>query len=123
MMRFDNEKYTAKRTIGGIVIGLINGTFGGGGGMVAVPLLKNSLDLPSKKAHATAILIIAPVCAVSAISYVLKGYAVPSVLIPASIGNILGGIVGAKLLNAISNVWVEITFIALMLLVGVKMFF
>ena len=49
----------------GLIIGFINGFFGGGGGMVCVPVLNNFVSLTDKKSHATAILIMLPLCVVS----------------------------------------------------------
>ena len=110
-----------KRIYGGIFIGAANGLFGGGGGMIAVPILERSLGFPQKQAHATAIFIIAPVCAVSAITYIIGGYAQLNVIIPAAIGNVVGGFFGAKLLGKLPQLWVSLAFIAIMLAAGVRL--
>lgn len=110
-----------KRILSGLSIGAVNGLFGGGGGMVAVPVLENLLSYPAKQAHATAIFIIAPVCAVSALTYLIGGYADLQVLIPAAIGNVAGGLVGAKLLGRLPRLWVSLAFIAVMLSAGIRM--
>ena len=44
----------------GSIIGFVNGFWGGGGGMICVPLLQNIIHLPEKKAHATTLLIMLP---------------------------------------------------------------
>ena len=54
--------------LGGSITGLLNGLFGSGGGMVAVPLLEHS-GLEPAKAHATSIAVILPLTALSAGSY------------------------------------------------------
>ena len=46
--------------LAGITTGFINGIFGGGGGMIIVPILTFLLSKKNKIAHATAILIILP---------------------------------------------------------------
>ena len=46
--------------VSGFKIGFLNGVFGGGGGMIAVPLLQNVLKLDTKTSHASAIFIILP---------------------------------------------------------------
>ena len=56
-----------KRLTAGALTGAVNGLFGGGGGMIAVPLLGKMLGYEDKEAHATAIFVIAPVCAASAL--------------------------------------------------------
>ena len=50
-----------------------SGFFGGGGGMLCVPLLQfRGLDV--KRAHATALIVILPLCIVSAAIYIANGY-------------------------------------------------
>lgn len=105
----------------GLLTGAVNGLFGGGGGMVVVPLLKNMLGYEEKRAHATAILIIAPVCAASAVTYIVNGYFSGGVVIPAAIGSVLGGLLGAFLLNKLPEFIVNAVFIAVMLVAGVRM--
>ncbi len=112
-----------QRILCGILIGLINGLFGGGGGMIAVPVLTNVLGYPQKQAHATAIAVIAPVCAVSAISYIIGGFARLNLLIPASVGNVAGGLIGARLLGKLPALAVELCFICVMLAAGIRMMF
>ena len=53
----------------GLIIGFINGFFGGGGGMVVVPLLTKHYKLEQKEAQATAIAVMLPICIASAIIY------------------------------------------------------
>lgn len=91
--------------------------------MIAVPLLKNALGYEAKQAHATAIAVIAPVCLISAIVYILGGFADISVVLPAAIGNTLGGLCGARLLGKLPAVFVQSVFIAVMLAAGIRMLF
>ena len=56
----------------GTLCGMLNGLFGAGGGIAAVPLLKAS-GIPLKKAHATSLAVILPVSIVSAILYLANG--------------------------------------------------
>ncbi len=115
------EKSKKKAAFGGLIIGVINGLFGGGGGMIAVPVLCGGLSYPRKQAHATAIFIIAPLCLVSAVTYIVHGFADLTVIIPAAIGNVAGGLLGAVLLGKLPGIWVEIVFIAIMLVSGIRM--
>lgn len=110
-----------KSVLGGLGLGAINGLFGGGGGMVAVPILANTLGYPQKQAHATAILIILPVCAVSAITYIINGFIDFSVIIPATVGNVAGGLLGAEFLGKLNKFWVDLTFVAVMFVAGLRM--
>ena len=111
----------SRAAVSGILTGAANGLFGGGGGMIAVPLLSENLKYGAKQAHATAILIIAPLCLISAIIYALNGFFDASIVIPSSIGNVVGGLVGAALLDKLPALWVKIAFIAVMLAAGIRM--
>lgn len=91
--------------------------------MVAVPILKNMLGYDEKRAHATAILVIAPVCLVSSITYILNGYFTADVVIPAAIGTTAGGMLGALMLEKLPTGIVNAVFIAVMLSAGVRMLF
>lgn len=115
------RKKSIKGIFTGLMTGAVNGLFGGGGGMVVVPLLKNMLGYEEKHAHATAILVIAPVCAASAITYIINGYFAADVVIPAAIGSVAGGLLGAFLLNKLPEFIVNAVFVAVMLVAGVRM--
>ena len=97
-----------KWTIGGF-IGGANSLFGGGGGMIAVPLLQKS-GRKEKEAHATAILIILPICLLSFLLYFFRGQYDFSIAIPLSLGSFLGGILGAKLLAILPEKQIAVAF-------------
>ena len=108
----------------GAVIGIVNGLFGGGGGLIAVPALTNALGLKTKSAHATAILVILPVSIVSAVIYIAYGkYFEPVSGLVCMAGITAGGAAGALLLSKLSNRLIRIVFVALMIGVGCKMLF
>lgn len=112
-----------KRASAGVLTGAVNGLFGGGGGMVAVPLLKGMLGYADKQAHATAIFVIAPVCAASAAVYIANGYAQWDVVIPAALGSVAGGLAGALFLEKCPKTVINYLFITLMLAAGIRMLF
>lgn len=112
-----------KRLTAGALTGAVNGLFGGGGGMIAVPLLGKMLGYEDKEAHATAIFVIAPVCAASALIYIINGYASADVVIPAAIGSVAGGIVGAYMLSGCPKTVINYIFIAVMFAAGLRMLF
>ena len=62
-----------KYALSGAAAGTANGLFGAGGGMILVPLLTRWAKLPDKKAFATSISIIAPMCLVSIVIYYFQG--------------------------------------------------
>lgn len=112
----------AKRVVCGALVGLANSLFGGGGGMIAVPLLRK-LNFKEREAHATAILIVLPVSLLSFVLYFVKGLYSFSVLIPTAIGVTAGGFLGAKLLGKIDGKAVTLTFAVLQVFAGVWMLF
>lgn len=123
-----NEKSLSKQTrvkifavLTGVLAGLTNGVFGGGGGMIVVPMLVYLLGCERKSAHATAILIILPLSIVSGIFYAMFGNFNLRVGVPAGIGVVIGGAFGAFLLSKLSSKWISIIFSALMVVAGIKM--
>ena len=86
----------------GAAAGFLNGLFGAGGGVAVVPLLEWS-GLESKKALATSIAVILPLCVFSALFY-LRGITPPwqEALWYLPLG-IVGAILGAKFLQKVDN--------------------
>jgi uncharacterized membrane protein YfcA len=109
----------------GAVTGFINGFFGGGGGMIVVPVMTILLKIEQKVAHATALAVILPVSIISALIYFFSGESgirlYPTLL--TSVGVIAGGILGALLLKKIDNKLLVKGFAVVMLIAGIKMIF
>ena len=103
------------------LIGFTNGFFGGGGGMLCVPLLEKSLNISNKRAHATTIAVIVPLSLVSSIVYFLKNDLNVFDLLYTSIGVFIGGALGAVLLKKFSGKVIRVIFALLMLIAGIKM--
>lgn len=118
-----SQKKNLFAIITGLIAGLINGIFGGGGGMIVVPMLTNLLECKQKLAHATAILIILPLSIVSGLFYAAFGNFNLRVGLPTGAGVILGGVIGALLLKKLSSKIVVMTFCVLMAAAGAKMLF
>lgn len=76
----------------GALTGVVNGFFGGGGGMVLVPLLRGWLKVEDKRAFATSVAVMLPLCAVSAGAYALRGGIDLTAALPYLVGGLLGGI-------------------------------
>lgn len=106
-----------------LAIGVVNGLFGAGGGMLAVPCLTYIWGLDEKSAHATAIAVILPLCLVSSIVYATSGNFDAAVILPTVIGVTAGGIIGAALLKKMSPDAVSFLFYTLMAFAGFKMVF
>lgn len=107
--------------LSGAVIGLLNGFFGGGGGMVCVPMLEKILNLDNKHSHATALIVIFPLSFISAVIYVLNGYLQTFPLIYASVGVVAGGILGSFCLKWLPPKVIRIIFALIMLAGGIRM--
>lgn len=105
----------------GVCIGFLNGFFGGGGGMVAVPMLQNVLKFDVKKSHATAIFIILPLCITSAITYAVAGSFDFSNGWIVCLGVVGGGVIGALLLKKLNSKIIEFIFAILMIVAGCKL--
>ena len=119
MVKTKNKKKFFIALAFGILVGFINGFFGGGGGMIVVPLLA-FLGLEEKKAHATAILSILPISIASAIVYILKNEVNFYELGFTTLGFVLGGIVGALLLKKANNKVLKFIFSLIMIAAGIK---
>lgn len=106
-----------------LAAGLCNGFFGSGGGTVIVPCMEKFLKTEPQKAHASAIAVILPLCAVSGFIY-FKDMGIPwQSVIFAGIGGFTGGIVGAHLLGKIKSRTLHIVFGAVMIISGIRMLF
>ena len=90
-----------------------------GTGMVKVllVLLTKWAGLEEKKAFATCVAVVFPLCAVSAAVYYLRGGLPLARALPYLAGGLVGGAVGGKLFRSVPNVWLRRIF-ALFLLYG-----
>lgn len=104
----------------GAAAGLINGFFGGGGGMILVPMLAGKCGLEPRKAFATSVAIIAPLCALSAVIYWLRGGLDLAAALPYLVGGLIGGIIGGKTFRNLPIKWLRRGFALLILYGGVK---
>jgi len=105
----------------GVLIGLINGTVGAGGGLVAVPLIK-SFDTPLKQSHSTAVALLLPISAVSAFFYLRAGNVSFSDASPFIIPSVLGALLGTYLLHKIPTKALKKIFSLFMIYAGVRLF-
>lgn len=105
----------------GLLIGAVNGFFGGGGGMLCVPVLEKLMKKPTKIAHATAILIILPISVASAVTYIVAGHFTLKPGLIAGGAVLAAGFAGAFLLPKLSNKVITVIFALIMIAAGVKM--
>lgn len=118
-----SKHHKLKLLISGAVIGMLNGFFGGGGGMVCVPILENVLKLDNKSAHASAIAVIFPLSVISAFIYIYNGYIESLPLLVIGSGVVAGGLVGSYALKILPPKAVRAIFAVIMFAGGVKLIF
>ena len=113
-------KDTARARLAGAAAGLANGLFGGGGGMVFLPLMSRSGALTRRQLFATCVAVIFPVCAVSAAVYFLREGLSLTEALPYLAGGLAGGFLGGRLYGRVSTVWLKRIFAAFLFYAGVK---
>lgn len=84
------------------ISGMINSLLGAGGGILVITIL-SKLGLSPKKAHATSICIILPICIFSAFLYIYKQRVKIIDAIEYIPGGVLGSIIGAFILSKIDS--------------------
>ena len=109
----------AAAAAGGLA-GLANGLFGGGGGMVFLPILSRWGELEARKLYATCVGVIFPVCALSAgIALWRQEFSLLQAL-PYRLGGGLGGFLGGKLYGKVPTKVLKWLFAAFLIYGGVK---
>ena len=109
-----------KKVFVGISIGVINGLFGAGGGMIAVPLLKRS-GLDQNSAHRNAIAVILPLTVLSAFLYLSKGFVnIKDSLVFMPTG-LIGAFIGSRILSKISPKILKGIFGGFMIYAGINL--
>lgn len=101
--------------------GLLNGFLGGGGGVLTVTVLLTLFSLSQKHSQATAMAIILPVSAVSAVVYAFNNKLPLLELGLVSLGVAIGGVLGALLLNKLNSNVAKLIFALFLVLGGIKM--
>lgn len=111
-----------KYLIAGALAGIANGFFGGGGGSVFVPLLTGYCRLDQRRAFATSVAVILPLCALSAGIYFLRGGLDLMTALPYLIGGAAGGWAGGKCFKGMNMLWLKRAFGLLLIYGGVRSF-
>ena len=116
------QVWLAPAVAGGLA-GISNGFFGGGGGMVLVPLLTARCGLDQRRAFATSVAIILPLCALSSVIYLFRGGLDLAVALPYLAGGLAGGFLGGRLFQKLNMDWLRRAFALLILYGGFKSLF
>lgn len=106
----------------GLVGGFLSGLFGIGGGILMVPLLVLLLRIDQRHASALSLAGVLPAAVVGSVTYAVQGSV--DVLVSALIaaGGVVGALIGTRLLRSLPLGALRWMFVALLLLVAVRMF-
>ena len=106
--------------VAGGLAGVANGFFGGGGGMVLVPLLTGRCGLDQRRAFATSVAIILPLCVLSSVIYFFRGGLDLSAALPYLLGGLAGGWIGGRVFRKLNMDGLRRAFALLILYGGVR---
>lgn len=107
----------------GFFAGIVSGLFASGGGMILVPAFIYLLKMEEVESRATSIICILPMVVTSGILYYKSNYIDWKIGMLCAIGGVVGGIVGAKLLNKLSSKFLKIAFTVFLIYASYKMIF
>ena len=110
----------ARYLVAGGLAGVANGFFGGGGGSVLVPLLTRLCGMEQRKAFATSVAVILPLCALSVVIYFLRGGLEWKTALPYLVGGTAGGWIGGKWFRGMNVCWLRRGFGLLLIYGGVR---
>ncbi len=114
------RKQKIKISAAGAMAGIINGFFGGGGGMVLVPALSTWSGLSEKQVFATSVAITLPMCICSALVYLLNSSISFHTAFPYIIGGLIGGFIGGTLYKRVPAPFLRRVFALFMIYGGIR---
>jgi uncharacterized protein len=101
--------------------GLISALLGIGSGVLKIPAMDTALRLPIKVSSATSNFMIGVTAAASAGAYYMRGDILPGVAGPVALGSVVGSVLGARVLMAVSNERIRLLFVVVLLALAVQM--
>ena len=104
-----------------LVGGMISGLFTAGGGLLVVPAMLYTLKLEPKKARATSLFCILPMVLVTGLFYSQGNFIKWDIGLKCAVGGVIGGIIGAKLLNKLPEKYLKIAFTIFLIYAGINM--
>lgn len=110
-----------KIVIIGFLAGIVSGLFATGGGMILVPAFMYLLNMKDVESRATSVICILPMVVTSGIFYYKNHYIDWKIGTLCAIGGVVGGIVGAKLLNKLPTKYLKIAFTIFLIYASYKM--
>ncbi|MDK2823483.1 MAG: uncharacterized protein PWQ67_1438 [Clostridia bacterium] len=107
----------------GIITGIVNGLLGIGGGTILIPAMIFLLGEKQHKAHGTSLAIILPTALVSTLIYKYNNYLDLNLSLKVASGAVIGGYLGAKLMNKLPAKSLKKLFGVFMIVAGLRMVF
>jgi uncharacterized membrane protein YfcA len=101
--------------------GLISALLGIGSGVLKIPAMDTALRLPIKVSSATSNFMIGVTGAASAGAYFVRGHIVFAVAGPVALGSVVGSLIGARFLMAVSNKRLRLLFVVVLVLLAIQM--
>jgi uncharacterized membrane protein YfcA len=101
--------------------GVLSGLLGIGSGAVKVLAMDQAMQLPFKVSTTTSNFMIGVTAAASAGVYLSRGYIDPGLSMSVTLGVLLGSLVGARLLVAVSSRRLRLVFSAVIVVLAVEM--
>jgi uncharacterized protein len=101
--------------------GLISALLGIGSGVLKIPAMDTALRLPIKVSSATSNFMIGVTAAASGVAYFARGDINPAIAGPVALGSVLGAVLGARLLMAVSGDKLRLLFVAVLVALAAQM--
>lgn len=121
MKKQKNIKEFLLKNLFAVLVGFVNGFFGGGGGLLCVPTLEKVYKLETKNAHATTVAIMLPLSIVSSIIYLFHNNINIWSTLTVALGSVVGGLFGAFALKKTNSNFIRWLFIVILFSAGVRM--
>lgn len=119
--RFMMKKEFIYKMLIGFFSGIVSGLFASGGGMILVPAFMYLLKMEDVESRATSVICILPMVVASGIFYYTNNYIDWKIGLLCAIGGVIGGIVGAKILNKLPEKYLKIAFAIFLVYASYKM--
>lgn len=103
------------------VAGILSGLLGVGGGFLKVPTMTVGMGVPNKAAAATSNFMVGITAVASLVIYLARGFVEPVVVVPVTIGIIVGAVVTSRASNLVPGVLVQRVLALILVAVAVQM--